>query len=682
MHTNEWNRGQSDAIRHADGPCVVIAPPGSGKTFVLTARINELVKARGIPPQHILVLTFTRAAAEQMRGRYLAMTGETGTKTVFGTFHSVFLQILRQSLQMGAVLPDMYTDRVKVISGQAKKRILTSIVNCVRDGRERVPDTERLCEYIAKRKNRAEAESDSQTQGDVRPESGSQTQGDVRTESGSQTQGDVRRGSDDQIRSGSHAGTELDEEILEFIFREYCAECRRQGYLDFEDITVCCARLFGQKRNEKLLHYWQERFSYILIDEFQDISPAQFGVIRLLAQPRQNLFVVGDDDQAIYGFRGSKPRLMLELPNYYPEIRTLYLEMNYRSGERIVSAAGRLIRHNKLRYVKTVLTGREEKGLVRAVVCPDKERQEHVLLKSLMGRPSGESLAVIVRTNAQAAYYRRMMEREGIRCAAERTENVYQHPAAKDVLAYLRLARAQHGQLEDMLLVANKPYRGIARGAMLQCAGSIGALCDFYEGNMPVQRQVARWKEQLRMLRQLPPSAAVAYIQKGIGYQEFLLREWETAGEAKEEAVQILERLKKDAQEFAGWREWMEYIENEREKKMESAERPSQSSGIRIITMHACKGLEYDHVVIPDINEGMMPYKRAFLPEDIEEERRLLYVAMTRAKKTLLMTCIHQQGNPKMQMSAFMKEITGYVSDSSSSDSSNSSKASSSRYSS
>lgn len=622
------NRGQSDAVGHSEGPCVVIAPPGSGKTFVLTGRICELVKKHGILPEKILVITFTRAAAEQMRKRYQEMSGEADNQVTFGTFHSVFFRILRQSLQMGAVLGGGCADHIQILSEQEKNRILTALVNSIKNGREEMPDTEQLREFISKKKNRIEAEKE--------------------TASVTKTQGS----------------------IMESVFRSYCAECARRGYLDYEDIIIACKEMLENKRNDRILKFWQERFLYILIDEFQDISPMQFSVIRMLAEPRQNLFVVGDDDQAIYGFRGSDSKLMLELSRFYPDIRTLFLTVNYRSGERIIRTADRLICHNQFRYPKTISAAQKEGGAVRVVVCTNAEQQSRCLLERLTEKPQGESLAVIVRTNAQAAAVRRMIERAGMQYAkTDRVKAPECHPAARDVLAYFCLAgigadaaSGQEERLEAMLLIANKPDRSIAREAIVQCGGDPDKLLAFYDGNALMQGIVTKWKKQLTVLAQMPPHAAVRYVQKGIGYEEYILRQSGRSRAAQEEALQILSYLHQEARGFTDMREWMSAIQGKGQAQggtvMQGGTATQEDrDAIHVLTMHACKGLEYDHVVIPDVCEGLMPYKRAFLPEDIEEERRLLYVAMTRARKTLLMTCIHKQGDHKMQMSRFMKEI-------------------------
>lgn len=613
MDQNErLNKGQSDAVMHADGPCVVIAPPGSGKTKVLTLRVGALIKRHGVSPKHILVVTFTRAAAQQMRKRYLKDCKEEQSEVTFGTFHAVFFRILQESLQMGAKLDGCQTDHsLRILTEKEKKQILTAIVNQTKERRERFSDTEQLCAYISRRKNRKEAEDD--------PDA---------------------------------------EQGMQEIWAEYCDTCKRLGVLDFEDITDCCARLLQDERNVRILAYWRERYRYFLVDEFQDVSPTQFSVLRMIAAPHDHLFVVGDDDQSIYGFRGADTGLMLSLPTYYPTIRMCYLTVNYRSGRRIVDAAGRLIAQNRLRYEKEVTSGRSLEGVVRIVVCSEKKTQTRVICDALFDIPETETAAVIVRTNAQAAEMERLIGQAGIlACTAHGNDpgSVYEHPAAKDVLAYLTLAGGSaSGQecMEAMLRIINKPYRAVSRRAVIASGGSMEALCRFYDDHEQMMKTLHSFQAQLQCLSRLPPFAALAYICRGIGYERSLPDETVRGGMARAEAIRALRILRQEAKEMRDQREWLYAAADGRTRPVLPKAPPCK---IQILTMHACKGLEFDHVVIPNLNEGVIPNKKAFLPEEIEEERRLLYVAMTRARKTLLMTCIHKQGDQKFQMSRFLR---------------------------
>lgn len=640
MNQNEQlNRGQSDAVMHADGPCVVIAPPGSGKTKVLTLRISALIKSHGVAPKHILVVTFTRSAADQMRDRYLQNCGKQETEVTFGTFHAVFLRILTDSLQMGAKLDGYGMGQpLKILSEKEKKQILTAIVNQTDGRRAQFPDMEQLGAYISRRKNRMET------------------------------------------------GTDTDEEAAaDEIWAEYCEACRELGGLDFEDITGLCGRLLRDERNAGILAYWRDRYRYLLVDEFQDVSPIQFSILRLIAAPRNHLFMVGDEDQSIYGFRGSDTKLMLALSSYYPKIRTCYLTVNYRSGRKIVTAAKHLIMHNKLRYDKEITAGNAADGIVRIAVCPEKRTQMRTICGALRRVPENETAAIIVRTNAQAAETERFLGQAGIRIAAargHRTKNVYEHPVAKDVLAYLTLAigvsHTQNGaenagaafapacmetvrsisvqeNFEAMLRVINKPYRAVSRHAVIESGGSVEALVRFYEGNEKMRKTLLLFWEQLQRLACLPPFAALTYLCRGIGYERALPEETLRGGEARQEALTVLGMLNREAKEMRDHKEWLRAAADGRILPMQAVE--AAEGPIRVLTMHACKGLEFDHVVLPGLNEGVIPHKKAFLPEEVEEERRLLYVAMTRARKTLLMTCVHKQGDQKFQMSRFIRDL-------------------------
>lgn len=648
----QLNRGQSDAVMHADGPCVVIAPPGSGKTKVLTLRIGALVKRHGVAPKHILVVTFTRSAAEQMRDRYLQNCGKQDTEVTFGTFHAVFFRILKESLQMGAKLVGYGMGQpLKILSEKEKRQILTAIVNQTAGRRAQFPDMEQVSAYISRRKNRMETE-------------------------------DSRRPEHTAAETGSDTG---EKDAADEIWEEYCEACRELGGLDFEDITGLCGRLLRDGRNEAILTYWRDRYRYLLVDEFQDVSPIQFSILRLLAAPRNHLFMVGDEDQSIYGFRGSDTKLMLALPSYYPKIRTCYLTVNYRSGRNIVTAAKHLIAHNKLRYDKEITAGNAVGGNVRIAVCPEKRTQMHTICEALRRVPEDETAAVIVRTNAQAAETERCLGQAGIRIAAahgHRTENVYAHPVAKDVLAYLTLAigvsHTRNGaetakaasapicmetarstsvqeSFEAMLRVINKPYRAVSRHAVIESGGSMEALVRFYEGNEKMRKTLLLLLAQLQCLACLPPFAALSYLCRGIGYERSLPEETLRGGEARQEALTVLAALHREAKEMQDHKEWLRAAADGRILPMRAGE--AAESPIRVLTMHACKGLEFDHVVLPGLNEGVIPHKKAFLPEEIEEERRLLYVAMTRARQTLLMTCVHKQGDQKFQMSRFMRDL-------------------------
>lgn len=660
-----------DAVMHADGPCVVIAPPGSGKTKVLTLHISTLIDCYGVLPEHILVVTFTRAAAGQMRERYLLCRDEVQTRVTFGTFHAVFYQIVRESLQMGAVLNGYQTSQpLQILSEKEKKQILTSIVSQSEERRGRFGDIDQLCAVVSRRKNRMEAEG---------MQEGAAGEASLSADEEKQyTEGEDNRpkgkryseGKDNALEGKRYTGgkddtpgenrREDETELEESIYRDYCRACRELGRLDFEDIADCCKRILQDGRNERILAYWRDKYRYLLVDEFQDISPVQFAILRMIAAPNDRLFVVGDDDQSIYGFRGADTKLMLTLPEYYHGMNICRLTVNYRSGKKIVAAARRLIEHNCLRYDKEIAAGKTEEGNVRVVVCPEKKTQMRILGETLLQIPADETAAVILRTHAQAEEIKRAAAQFGVRAAVKqekRGAGLYEHPVAKDVLAYLKLAVVSASgktDIESLLRIVNKPYRGVSRHEVIRSGGSLGELCRFYEESAPLMETVRLLQKQLSTLAGLPPSAAFSYVCRIIGYEWKMPGKTVKATERETEAQSVLALLLQEAGKMKSLDEWLAAADS---GVLLSEAQEEKQGHILVLTMHACKGLEFDHVVLPYLNEGVIPHKKAFLPEELEEERRLLYVAMTRARKNLLMTCIHKQGDQKYQMSRFLREL-------------------------
>ncbi len=660
-----------DAVMHADGPCVVIAPPGSGKTKVLTLHISTLIDCYGVLPEHILVVTFTRAAAGQMRERYLLCRDEVQTRVTFGTFHAVFYQIVRESLQMGAVLNGYQTSQpLQILSEKEKKQILTSIVDQSEDRRSRFGDIDQLCAVVSRRKNRMEAEG---MQEGAAGEASLSADEEKQYTEGEDNRPEGKRyseGKDNALKGKWYTGgkddtpgenrREDETELEESIYRDYCRACRELGRLDFEDIADCCKRILQDGRNERILAYWRDKYRYLLVDEFQDISPVQFAILRMIAAPNDRLFVVGDDDQSIYGFRGADTKLMLTLPEYYHGMNICRLTVNYRSGKKIVAAARRLIEHNCLRYDKEIAAGKTEEGNVRVVVCPEKKTQMRILGETLLQIPADETAAVILRTHAQAEEIKRAAAQFGVRAAVKqekRGAGLYEHPVAKDVLAYLKLAVVSASgktDIESLLRIVNKPYRGVSRHEVIRSGGSLGELCRFYEESAPLMGMLRLFQKQLSTLAGLPPSAAFSYVCRIIGYEWKMPGKTVKATERETEAQSVLALLLQEAGKMKSLDEWLAAADS---GVLLSEAQEEKQGHILVLTMHACKGLEFDHVVLPYLNEGVIPHKKAFLPEELEEERRLLYVAMTRARKNLLMTCIHKQGDQKYQMSRFLREL-------------------------
>ena len=446
----------------------------------------------------------------------------------------------------------------------------------------------------------------------------------------------------------------MDKELFRRIAERYLVRCQHERKLDFDDMVLRCEEELH--KHPEILKHWQERFRYILVDEFQDIDLRQYAVIRLLAEPEQNLFMVGDDDQSIYGFRGSDPSLMLSLQGDYPKLRKILLQYNYRSAEKIVAAAKCLIGHNHLRFEKEIFPTTGKKGCVRVEICESTGQQDEAICRFLQEIGVDSGTAIITRTNAMLPHYAGLLSLHGIPFVCrENIRNPYEHTAVCDVEAYIKLAIGEAHRAE-FFQIMNKPLRYLSRYAVpSDMKDWQRILKEYYCGKPYMQHILERLFEDLQRIRQFSPFAAVNYIRYGIGYEEAVGKEMLRKEEQKELAhtFQMLSQL---AREHDSHRGFLHEISKRRQSFEQTGEH-QEEKGVVLITMHGAKGLEYDHVLLPDLNERIVPHKRAYLPEAIEEERRVLYVAMTRARSSLFMSAINKEGNEKKEISRFLKEL-------------------------
>lgn len=611
---NQFNEAQKEAIEHKDGPLLVLAGPGSGKTLVITERTRRLTE-KGVPPEKILVVTFTRAAAKEMKERFLRETGQGATKVQFGTFHAIFFSVLKRAYGYRAenILPD-----------GVKKQFLREQIRTLSMETE---DEEELIENLESEISRVKAEM-------LPPEH----------------------------YYPSCCATDAFRSIL----AAYQEMLYRQRLLDFDDMLVYCYQLFLERKD--ILRLWQEQFHYIMVDEFQDISRIQYEIVKLLALPHNNLCIVGDDDQSIYGFRGARPELMLNFSKDFPEGQRVLLNINYRCSPVILEAAGRVIAHNEERYRKDILPAPEKKkqrwrpvGIMefKSLAEENKKVMEDILALSGTGT-AYESMAVLLRTNGQAGALAEVFLRYNIPFyIRDRIPNRYEHWIAKDILAYVRIAMGSR-ERELFLRIANRPKRYISRAAFEEPLVDFESLRWFYEDKEWMQERIDQMEVDLKVLKNLKPYAAISYIRNSIGYDEFLdeyaqYRKIKPGG-----LLEVLDELMEAAKPYESYEDWFAHIEEYgRQLETLKRDRDFKQNGVAIETMHASKGLEYEAVWIVDANEGITPYQKAVLPEDVEEERRLFYVAMTRAKKELHIYYAKERYNKAVEPSRFIDEIMG-----------------------
>ncbi len=449
------------------------------------------------------------------------------------------------------------------------------------------------------------------------------------------------------------------EEIFRQIYRGYEERMRRANLLDFDDMLVMCRRLFT--RRPDILAAWQKKFQYILVDEFQDINKVQYEIVRMLAKPEDNLFIVGDDDQSVYRFRGSKPEIMLGFPRDYPSAETVLLGVNYRSTAEIVDAASRLIVHNQKRFTKKLTA---QKGHGRPVVTAafaDAHRETGRIVRELQDYMRAgyapEEMAVLFRTNQNPRLLiEKLMEYNIPFTMKDALPNLFDHWISKNVLAYIRAAEGDLSR-GNILSIINRPNRYISRDALEDKRVSWDALEAFYQDRGWMVERIEQLKYDLGMLRDMPPAAAVHYIRKAVGYDDYIKEYALRRGLKTEELLEVLDQLKESAAGFRTTEAWFGHMEEYKRKLREQAEaRRAERKGISLMTMHGSKGLEFTIVYILDANEGITPHRRAVLDADLEEERRMFYVAMTRAKERLHVCYALERYGKKQEVSRFVRE--------------------------
>ena len=410
-----------------------------------------------------------------------------------------------------------------------------------------------------------------------------------------------------------------------------------------------------------ILEKWQQKFKYILVDEFQDVNQAQYDVVRMLAAPQNNLFVVGDDDQSVYGFRGAKPGIMMEFMKDYPQAKQILLDVNYRSTGYIVKGALRVISNNHMRFEKKIEAFKKNEETVHVQEVTDPPQEADYVLEKIKEYKEKNipytQMAVLYRTNLDArALSEKLMEYQIPFTMKEQLNNIYDHFIAQDLMCYFHLSQ---GELERryFLQIANRPKRYISRESMSGGKVSYDSLRKFYKEKDWMVNRIDQLEWDMKMIKDKTPYAAIQYIRKSMGYDEFLK---EYAAYRKldvENLMTILEEIWQNSKGYRTIGEWFNHVEKYRELLKEQNQKKADAEGVSLMTMHAAKGLEFDTVFIIEGNEGSTPYKKAQSDEEIEEERRLFYVAMTRAKRKLTVCYVKEKNGKDMTPSRFVSEL-------------------------
>lgn len=601
---------QIHAISHGTGPMLVLAGPGSGKTTVIIQRIRRLTEKMGVSPYRILVITFTKAAAEQMKTRYAALQGKTGV--MFGTFHSIFFRILRQAC--GYSLE-------QVLSEDERRNTMQKLVT---EARISVQDQE---EYIQQFFSQYSLmKNQLQDVSDFMPE-----------------------------------GLPKDEFVA--LTKKFDGWKRRNEKIDFDDMLTECYEVLSQ--DEKTRKMWQDRFDYILVDEFQDVNRAQYACLQMLAAPKNNLFVVGDDDQSIYGFRGASPSFMLDFPKDFPGTEKVFLDVNYRCSGRIIRLASQVIGTNMSRYEKNIKGDRDLGERINVFVAKDSGEEAELIAQKIArlleeGMPI-EEIAVIFRTNIQGGAFARALFRRGIPYhLRDGGFHLYDHWIARDLAAYLFLAENRDSDA-SLLRIVNKPKRYISKDLLAEAEQMPYGLLR----SLHVCPSLQKWQaehlesleEDLRQIQKRKPYEALRYVRKVVGYDEYLSDYAVYRKASLSNMIENADEITETAKGTESGTEFVRKMEELSRQMKEQSKQKGNTHGVTLTTFHGAKGLEFGAVFLPSLAEGIIPYEKGRKGSALEEERRLFYVGLTRTKDRLFLSFTENRYEKPLKPSRFLMEM-------------------------
>ena len=616
---DKLNENQLKAVNHLDGPCMVLAGPGSGKTRVITYRIANMVVNKNIKPTSILAISFTKASSIEMKNRALSLSNDFRmNKVTYGTFHSVFFRILRyfENYNIESIL-DEKTKRIGL------KNILKGLNIENADDDETIGQVINEISYV---KNELMDKRDFKSE--------------VLTN---------------------------DEFIKVYNFYE---EYKQQmNKIDFDDMLIKTYELL--KNNKAALDRARSVYRYILVDEFQDINKVQFEALKLIANPSNNIFVVGDEDQSIYGFRGSRPDFLLEFEEYFSNTKKVLLDINYRSKGEIINIANRLIEKNTNRYEKFIKCGQGNGAKVNYISPEDSEEEAVYIAKDIKNKVQEDyteytDFAVIYRTNIQSrALVDVFMDMRIPFVVKDSIVTIYDHWAAQDILAYLRIGVNPNSN-KDWIRIINKPFRYISKDNLNlikdepDFINSLINKCDLHPKQV---KTINDLDIDISYVKGLNPKNAISYIRTTLDYDRYILdycanRKIKTNG-----LIEILNELESSATNFKTIQEYLEHIERVKSEIVDNKNN-KETDGVIFTTMHSAKGLEFKNVYIIGANEGTIPHEKSYEIDDeekkndqIEEERRLMYVAITRAEENICISSPINKYGKRVSKSRFVEDI-------------------------
>jgi len=635
------NPQQRQAVETIHGPVLILAGAGTGKTRVITHRIAHLIR-HGIAPGHVLAVTFTNKAAREMQERVRQLLPRSANhggpgaseRPTICTFHSLGVRILRQHIER------LGYKRNFVIYNEAEqlgavRKILSSILT---PGKK--VDPAEVLALLSRLRN---------------------------------AEGKQRFADEDTLA------------LAERIQARYQSALRACNAVDFDDLILLPLRLFAE--HPEVLTQCRARFRHVMVDEYQDTNAAQFRLVHALTREHRNLCVVGDDDQSIYGWRGAEIANLLDMERHYPEVKVIKLEQNYRSTDTILKAANAVIKHNVRRRAKQLWSGKGQGSRIALHAFDDEEEEARTIVEEIeflrqAKRIPWSDQAILFRTNLQSRPFETALRQAGVRYHLVGGQSFFDRREVRDFLAYLKMLLNPHDDI-SLLRIANVPARGLSDATMERLLGlsherktsvfsTMREAADSDTFNARTRASLAAFlgfveatRHELAATPDLPLSRWAERVLAQTGFVEELRRS-EKDREAAENRVRNLkdlvatldneaktgqpavERLQRFLEDLT--------LDTEREEETESA-----GDAVTLITMHSCKGLEFPHVYVAGLEEGLLPHARSKAEGTLDEERRLFYVAITRARQTL--TLSHCGGRKKYGQlmpchpSPFLKEL-------------------------
>ncbi|WXR61364.1 ATP-dependent helicase [Peptostreptococcaceae bacterium AGR-M142] len=606
---NNLNEKQLQAVNHIDGPCMILAGPGSGKTRVITYRIKNLID-KGINPKHILAISFTKNSAKEMQERTISLVDDA-SRVSFGTFHSIFFKILRyfKNYDMDKIISE--SEKFKVI-----KNILRGLKNINSENEEFIKN---LINDISKAKNNLEEEINLNNK---------------------------EISSDEFIKVKS-------------LYESYKSETKK---IDFDDMLV--DTYYSLKSNQNILNSVQNKYRYILIDEFQDINKVQFECINLIANKFKNLFVVGDDDQTIYSFRGANPFFLLDFEKNFDNVKKIKLDINYRCNNNIIETSNMLIKNNENRFDKNIKGVNFKNNTFKYINFLNAQSEakfigEEILRLNKVGYDFSD-ICILYRTNMQSrAFVDVFMDLNIPFYLKDAIFSIYDHWISKDILSYLNIINGNTSQFHYKRII-NKPFRYISKDNILKASLGDGNFLDelCYKNQLKKGqlRKIQKFEENIDFMRYMDLKDIINHIRYEINYDDYIINYSENRKINAQPMFDILNEFSDSCKKFKNISQLFEHIEAVKRTLEESKFKNNLKSSVILSTIHSCKGLEFENIFISGANEGIIPSNKT-KEELVEEERRLFYVAMTRSKSNLYICSYDEKYGKKQEVSRFLKEI-------------------------